>query len=123
MQGTDASYPYFYGSKNIRKIEGLADARQSFSICDQTTEMITDTKYLGVQIDSQLKWDKHIDTIKNKAHRSLGLNKYAKKYQMCSTKRIEKLLCPKSKISALQQIQNRAARIVTNSICNAFAFQ
>ena len=42
--------------------------------------MITDTKYLGLQIDSQLKWDKHIDTIKTKANQSLGFIKYAKKY-------------------------------------------
>ena len=42
--------------------------------------MNTNTKYLGVQINSQLKWDKHIDTAKTKANRSLGLIKYSKKY-------------------------------------------
>ena len=50
---------------NLRRIKGQTDARPSFSIGDQTIEMITDTKYLGVQIDRQLKWDKHIDTIKD----------------------------------------------------------
>ena len=42
--------------------------------------MITNTRYLGVQIDSKLNWDKHIDTIKTKANRALGLIKYYKKY-------------------------------------------
>ena len=42
--------------------------------------MIANTKYLGVQVDSQLNWDKHVDTIKTKANRALGLIKYSKKY-------------------------------------------
>ena len=42
---------------NLRRIEGQTDAQPSFSIGDQAIEMITDTKYLGLQIDSQLKWE------------------------------------------------------------------
>ena len=49
---------------NIHKIEGQTDAKPSLSIGDQAIEVITDTKYLGLQIDSKLKWGKHIDTIK-----------------------------------------------------------
>ena len=52
--------------------------RLSFSIGDQDIEMITNTRYLGVQIDSKLNWYKHIDTIKTKANRALGLIKYCK---------------------------------------------
>ena len=58
---------------NIRKIESQPDAPTSFSIGDQNIEMITNTRYLGVQIDSKLNWDKHIDTIKTKANRALDL--------------------------------------------------
>ena len=65
---------------NTRKIEGQTDAQPSFSIGDKAIEVITDTKYLALQIDNQLRWDEHIDTIKTKANRSLGLIKYAKKY-------------------------------------------
>ena len=65
---------------NIRKIESQPDAPPSFSIGDHDIEMITNTRYLGVQIDSKLNWDKHIDTIKTKANRALGLIKYSKKY-------------------------------------------
>ena len=42
--------------------------------------MITDTKNLGFQTDSQLKSEKHIKTIKTKVNRSLGFTKHAKKY-------------------------------------------
>ena len=65
---------------NIRKIESQPDAPSSFSIGDQDIEMITNTRYLGVQIDIILNWDKHIDTIKTKANRVLGLIEYSKKY-------------------------------------------
>ena len=40
---------------NIRKIESQSDAQPSFSIGDQEIEMIANTKYLGVQVDTQLK--------------------------------------------------------------------
>ena len=83
--------------------------------------MITNTKYLGLQIDSQLKWDKRIDTIKTKANRSLGLIKYTKKYLPSDVLNkiyrgiVEPQLsygcsiwdcCGESKISALQTIEN-----------------
>ena len=60
---------------NIRKIESQPDAPPSFSfsIGDQDIEMITNIRYLGVQIDSKLNWDKHIDTIKTKANQALDL--------------------------------------------------
>ena len=95
----------------------------------QAISMITDTKHLSVQIDSQLKWDKHIDTIKTKANRSIGLIKYAKRYLQSDV--LNKMYkgifephlsyccpvwgcCSESKISALQKSQNRPEGIVTN---------
>ena len=93
--------------------------------------MIANTKYLGVQVDSQLNWDKHVDTIKTMANRALGLIMFSKKYlpsdvlnKMCRGI-VEPQLsyccsvwgcCSELKINVLQKIQNRAARIVTN--CN-----
>ena len=120
---------------NIRRIEWQTGAQPSFSIGDKVIDMISDTKYLGLQIDSQLKWDKHIDTIKTKVNRSLGLIKYARNYLPSEVLNkmyrgiVEPHLsyccsvwgCNESKISALQKIQNRAARIVTNSPYNASA--
>ena len=121
---------------NIRKIESQPDAQPSFSIGDQEIEMIANAKYLGVQVDSQLNWDKHVDTIKTKANRALGLIKYSKKYLPSDVLNkmyrgiVEPHLsycssvwgcCSNSKINVLQKIQNRAARIVTNSPYDASA--
>ena len=64
----------------IRKIENRSDAQPYFSIGEQKIEMITNVRYIGVQLDSQLNWENHIDNIKTKANRSLGLIKYSKKY-------------------------------------------
>ena len=68
-----------FGS-NIRNVESQPDAPTSFSIGDQDIEMITNKRDIGVQIGSNFNWDKHIDTIKTKANRALGLIKYSKKY-------------------------------------------
>ena len=121
---------------NIRKIESQPDAPPSFSIGDQDIEMITNTRYLGVQIDSKLNWDIHIDTIKTKANRALGLIKYSKKYLPSDLLNkmyrgiVEPHLsyccsvwgcCSESKLDVLQKIQNRAARIITGSPYDASA--
>ena len=97
--------------------------------------MITNTKYLGVQVDSQLNWDKHVDTTKTKANRALGLIKYFEKYLLSDVLNkmyrgiVEPQLsyccsvwgcCSESKINVLQKIRNRAARIVTNSPYDAW---
>ena len=73
---------------NICSIEGQTDSQPSYSICDQVIEMIAVTRYLGLQIGSQRKWDKHIDTIKAKGNRGLGLLSMLKIIfnLMCSTK-------------------------------------
>ena len=65
---------------NFCKIESQPDAQPSFSIGDQEIEMFANAEHLGVQVDSQLKWEKRIDIIKTKANRALGLIKYSKKY-------------------------------------------
>ena len=114
---------------NIRKRETQPDAQPSFAIGDQEIEMIANTKYLDVQVDSQLNRDKHVGTIKTKANRALGLIKYSKKclpsdvlnkmYRGIAEPQLSYCCsvwgcCSESKINALQRIQNRAARIVTN---------
>ena len=52
---------------NIQKIEKWTEAKPCFEIGDQKINMITDTKYLGVQIDNKLQWDRHIEQVKAKA--------------------------------------------------------
>ena len=59
--------------QNISRIEGQPETLPSFSIDDLEIETITNTKYLGVQIDSQLKWDKHIAIAKTRQIEHLDL--------------------------------------------------
>ena len=42
---------------NIQKSKKETEAKPSFEIGDQKINMITDTKYLGLQIDDKLQWD------------------------------------------------------------------
>ena len=65
---------------NIQKIEKQTEAKPSFEIGDQKINIITDTKYLGVQIDDKLQWDRHIEHVMAKALGALGLMKHAKKF-------------------------------------------
>ena len=65
---------------NIRKIQSQSDAQPSFQIDNDNIEIVSSFKYLGFQVDNQLKWDDHIDKAKRKALRALGLVKYSKKY-------------------------------------------
>ena len=65
---------------NIQKIEKQTDAKPSFEIGEQKINIITDTNDLGVQIGDKLQWDRHIEQVKAKALRVLGLIKHAKKF-------------------------------------------
>ena len=119
---------------NIQKIEKRTDAKPSFEIDEQKINMITDTKYLGVQIDDKLQWDRHIEQVKAKALQALGLIKHAKKFLPSGV--LQKMYrgifephfsyccsvwdcCSETKLNSLQKIQNRAARITTNSLYDA----
>ena len=87
-------------------------------------------KYLGIMIDDHLKWDSQIKNIQNEISRALCLLKYAKRYAPTSTLNnmykgiVEPHLnyccsvwdsCGTTRLNKLQKVQNRAARIVTNS--------
>ena len=87
-------------------------------------------KYLGVQLDQNLVWDEHARYVCTKVSRALGFLKYAKKplpqetlshiyrgivepyFRYCSSVRES---CGETRLLTLQKLQNRAARIVTNS--------
>ena len=121
---------------DIQKIEKQTEAKPSFEIGDQKINMITDSKYLGVQIDDKLQWDRHIEHVKAKALRALGLIKHAKKFLPFGD--LQKMYrgiveshfsyccsvwgcCSEAKLNSLQKIQNRAIRITTNSPYDASA--
>ena len=90
-------------------------------------------KYLGVTIQSDLKWDSHINNITSKANKTLGF--LQRNMNISSTKVKEQayksLVRPpleydcsvwdpytKEGITQLEQVQRRAARYVTNRYHN-----
>ena len=102
----------------------------SFTIGGSDVEMVGNVKYLGVQIDRHLAWDEHIHFVRSKVSRAIGFLKYAKKLlpqdTFCKMYRgiVEPHLryccsvwgaCGGTMLQVLQKLQNRAARIVTNS--------
>ena len=115
---------------NLKKIAEKKVDTPSFSIGGSDIDLIKNVKYLGVQLDSNLDWDQHMKVLCGKVSRAIGFLKYAKKFvpkdtliQMyrgivephfrycCSVWGS----CGETKLQALQKLQNRAARIVSNS--------
>ena len=92
--------------------------------------MAEDTKYLGVQVDQQLKWSSQIASLTSKISRGIGILRYSKRYVPASTVKqmYESLVephfryccpvwcnCGETSLTKLQKLQNCAARIVTGS--------
>ena len=105
-------------------------ASPDFQINEDRIAFKSNVKYLGVQIDSQLSWKEHITVALSKISRGVGMLKYSKKFLSLET--VQKMYlgivdphiryccsvwgCAGDTIlQKLQKIQNRAARIVTNS--------
>ena len=100
------------------------------SIHEEHIEVICNSKYLGVQIDDNLTWKNQIQSVTEKASCAIGFLKYATHFL---SEAIVKTLyasivephfqyccpvwggCNSTDILQLQRLQNRAARIVTNS--------
>ena len=93
-------------------------------------QVVQNTKYLGVKIDSSLDWKEQIKAVCVKVSRALGFLKHAKNVLPMETLRtiytgiVEphfRFCCSvwdctgSTQIKQLQKLQNRAARIVTNS--------
>ena len=114
----------------LKSVLNEVSEQPSFSINGTKIETVERIKYLGVQLDIHLVWDEHIKFMRTKVSRALGFLKYAKKFLPQDT--LSKLhrgivephfryccsvwgCCGKTRIDNLQKLQNRAARIVTNS--------
>ena len=88
------------------------------------------SKYLGVMIDNCLTREIHIDAVQKRISRAIGLLKYARNFVQTDTlinlyRSIKEPhfryccsvwgSCGASKLDVLQKLQNKAARMVTNS--------
>ena len=92
--------------------------------------MVNNTKYLGLQVDDQLKWSTRLSPTIKKVSRGIGMLKYSKRYLlkenllMLYINHIEPYFrgsCTAYALDKLQNLQNRAARIVKNSPCGTSA--
>ena len=114
----------------------LSHMKQSYSALPrfhfetEDIDLVNQTRYLGLIIDDNLKWDSQIKRIQIKISWALAILKYAKKYVPLTTlKNIYKgIVGPNfnyccsvwssfgtTKVKKLQKLLNRAARIATNS--------
>ena len=102
----------------------------ALEIRERDIKAVPHIKYLGVYTDHTLNWKKQIQLIATKVSRALGILNYSKHlFQFETLKSLYKSIiephfryccsvwqyCGKTEIDRRQKIQNRAARIVTNS--------
>ena len=102
-------------------------------IRDNDLEVVKKTKYLGVQIDCSLNWKEQIKAVSSKVSRAVGFLRHAKSFlpktlQTLYTGTVDphfRYCCSVwgcaalTEINQLQKLQNRAARIITNSSFDA----
>ena len=119
---------------NLKKISEGNVQSPSFAMGDSQIEIVEKTKYLGIQLDQHLVWDEHTRLLRAKVSRAIGFLKYAKTILPQETlSQIYRGIvephfryccsvwgsCGESRRLTLQKLQNRAARIVTNSSYDA----
>ena len=115
---------------NLKKIPDKRVDTPSFSIGDSAIDLVKNVKYLGVQLDSNLDCNQHMKVLCSKVSRAIGFLKHAKKFvpketliqmykdivephfRYCSSVWGS---CGEIRLMALQKLQSRAARIVSNS--------
>ena len=108
--------------------------KTELKISEELIEQKTSVKYLGIQIDNQLKWKEHVASVSMKVSRVIGMIKYAKKILPPETLKllyrglIEPHIrfccsvwgnCGVSTIKILERLQNRSVRIIANSSYDA----
>ena len=124
------------GRKRLNDIEKVGGVKPLFNVGEETVSIIKEAKYLGVMVDQYLNWKEQITAIKKKVSRGIGMLKYSKRYlPLLTIQSMYKSLvepyfryccpvwgsCGSTAINELQKLQNRAARIVTNSRYDASA--
>ena len=104
--------------------------KNDYTLHDHQLETVESAKYLGVTLQSNASWDKHIDGICAKANRTLGFIRRNLKVTPRKTKEIayKALVRPileysssvwdpanQKQINSLEKVQRRAARFVCNN--------
>ena len=123
--------------KKLKDIQCPLTIKPSFAISGEEISIIEHTKYLGVQVDQYMNWENHINHVIKKISRALRMIRLAKNFLPLTTLQtlykgiVEpyfRFCCPfwgscgVTALSKLQALQNRAARIVTDSSYKTSAF-
>ena len=105
----------------------------TYKLHDHPLAKVEHSKYLGITLQSNLKWNKHINSITNKANQTLGFLKRNLKIKSSDVKShaYKALVRPKleyasavwdphtrTQINQIEKVQRRAARYVTNRYHN-----
>ena len=121
-------------TKQKHKMFNCQNEELNLKIRNKELDIIQTTKYLGFQIDSSLDWKKQINAVSTKVSRAVGFLKYAKSFlPKASLKTLYTGIvephfwyccsvwgcCGSTEITKLQKLQNRAARVITNSSFDA----
>ena len=122
------------GSKpKIKELKNNLRCLPSFRVGGEEIDLINETKYLRVVIDNCLTWENHISAVQKKISRAIGLLKYARNFvQTVTLMNLYRSIiephfsyvwgsCGALKLDVLQKLQNKAARMVTNSPFDASA--
>ena len=105
----------------------------TYKLHDHPLAKVEHSKYLGITLQSNLKWNKHINSITNKANQSLGFLKRNLKIKSSAVKShaYKAFVRPtleyasavwdphtRTQINQIEKVQRRAARYVTNRYHN-----
>ena len=64
-------------NKKLRRIDTPDAPKPQFRIGSEDVKLVSDVKYLGVQVDQELKWTNHLTTVTKKISRGIGMLRYA----------------------------------------------
>ena len=118
------------GTKRKLTDENGENLLPNFTLDGEPIQHKNATKYLGVQIDNQLKWKDHIFQVSSKVVRAIGYIKYARKFLPRETLRMLYLglvephfryccsvwgSCDTVLRQKIEKLQNKAVRIITFS--------
>ena len=65
-------------NKKLRKIDTPGAPKPQFRMGFEDVKLVSDVKYLGVQVDQELKWTNHLTTVTKKISRDIGILRCAK---------------------------------------------
>ena len=118
-------------SLDVAKTHSLVVAKPSFVVGEENVSMVENIKYLGVIVDKRLSWDEQTSAVTKQVSRGLGMLRLpivtVRKMYRSLVEPYFRYSCPVwgdagiNAINRLQKLQNRAARIVTNSAYDASA--